>query len=188
VNASITRGGQPLPVTLRWGPALGSGITVKSRSYNPPPQPIFYKDGKVTRVAPAKIADQATQEGVFGFAGGLPTPDASLILESLGWLALANSVVCVIAIGVASLTGSRPGTITALIAWELVLSPLIVQASSLGSLRRGLLDSVLLFLKPGPATGPPVIPMTVVAAIVVASLWLLAAATAGARRMQTRDA
>jgi hypothetical protein len=125
---------------------------------------------------------------VFGFAGGLPTPDASLILQSLGWLAVANSVVCVIAIGVASLTGSRPGTITALIAWELVLSPLIVQATSLGSFRRGLLDSVLLFLKPGPATGPPVIPMPVVVAIVVGTVWLLVASAAGAWRMQTRDA
>ena len=36
----------------------------------------------------------------FGFAGGLPTPSVSLILESVAWLALANSVVCVIAIGV----------------------------------------------------------------------------------------
>ena len=65
----MTRGGQPLPVTLRWGPALGSGIVVKSRTYNPPPQPMFYKDGKVTRVAPAKIAAQPVQEGTFGFAG-----------------------------------------------------------------------------------------------------------------------
>jgi hypothetical protein len=96
--------------------------------------------------------------------------------------------VCVIAIGVASLTGSRPGTITALIAWELVLSPLIVQATSLGSFRRGLLDSALLFLKPGPATGPPVIPMPVVVAIVVGTVWLLVASAAGAWRMQTRDA
>ena len=63
----------------------------------------------------------------FGFAGGLPTPSLSLILESAAWLALANGVVCVIAIGLASLTGSRPGTITALIGWELVLSPLLVQ-------------------------------------------------------------
>ena len=125
---------------------------------------------------------------MFAFAGGLPTPGASLILQSIGWLVVANSVVCVIAIGVASLTGSRPGTITALIAWELVLSPLIVEATSLGSSRRGLLDSVLLFLKPGPATGPPVIPMPVVVAIVVASVWLLVASAAGAWRMQTRDA
>lgn len=125
---------------------------------------------------------------VFAFAGGLPTPGVSLILQSIGWLVVANSVVCVIAIGVASLTGSRPGTITALIAWELVLSPLIVQATSLGSFRRGVLDSVLLFLKPGPATGPPVIPMPVMVAIVVASVWLLVASAAGAWRMQTRDA
>jgi hypothetical protein len=125
---------------------------------------------------------------VFAFAGGLPTPNASLILRSLGWLAVANSVVCVIAIGVASLTGSRPGTITALIAWELVLSPLIVQATSLGSFRRGLLDSALLFLKPGPSTGFPVIPMPVIVAIVVAVGWLLVASAAGAWRTQTRDA
>ena len=125
---------------------------------------------------------------VFGFAGGVSTPGASLILQSLGWLALANSVVCVIAIGVASLTGSRPGTITALIAWELVLSPLIVQATSLGSLRRGLLDSALQFLKPGPSTGFPVIPMPVAVALVVAVVWLLIWSAAGAWRMQTRDA
>ena len=69
VTASLSRGGQALPVTLRWGPALGSGITVKSRSYNPPPQPLFYKDGKVTRVTSAKISAQPVQEGTFGFAG-----------------------------------------------------------------------------------------------------------------------
>ena len=125
---------------------------------------------------------------VFGVAGGLSTPDASLILESLGWLMLANSVACAIAVGVASLTGSRPGTITALIAWELVLSPLIVQSASLGSLRRGVLMSVMQFLKPGPATGPPVVLMPVVVAIVVTIVWLLSASAAGAWRMQTRDA
>lgn len=123
-----------------------------------------------------------------GFAGGLATPSLSVILQSVAWLALANSVVCVIALGLASLTGSRPGTITALIGWELVLSPLVVQASSLGSLRRGVLDSVLLFLKPGPATGPPVVPMPVVVAIVVTVVWLVIASAAGAWRMQTRDA
>jgi hypothetical protein len=125
---------------------------------------------------------------VFGFAGGLPTPDVTLILQSLAWLALANSVVCVIAIGVASLTGSRTGTITALIGWELVLSPLLVQAVSLGSLRRGLLDAVLAFLKPGPASGAPVIPMPVAVAIVATIAWLLILPALGAWRMRTRDA
>ena len=69
VSASVTKDGQPVPATLKWGPALGSGITVKSRTYNPAPQPIFFKDGKVSRVAPNKIAEQPVQEGTFGFAG-----------------------------------------------------------------------------------------------------------------------
>jgi hypothetical protein len=124
----------------------------------------------------------------FGFAGGLATPSVSVILESVAWLALANSVVCVIAIGVASLTGSRPGTITALIGWQLVLSPLLVQATKLGSLRSGLLDGVMLFLKPGPASGAPTITMSVVVAVLVLAAWVLALPTLGAWRTRTRDA
>jgi YidC/Oxa1 family membrane protein insertase len=69
VTASVTVNGNAVPTTIKWGPALGSGLTVKSRSYNPPPQPIFFRDGKVTRVSPAKIAEQPTQDGAFGFAG-----------------------------------------------------------------------------------------------------------------------
>lgn len=124
----------------------------------------------------------------FGFAGGLATPSLSLILESAAWLALANGLVCVIAIGMAALTGSRPGTITALVGWELVLSPMLVQSASLGSLRRGLLDGVLLFLKPGPMAGAPLVLMPVAVAVLVAALWLLVLPALGAWRMQTRDA
>jgi len=124
----------------------------------------------------------------FGFAGGLPTPSASLILESVAWLALANSAVCIIAIGLGSLTGSRPGTITALIGWQLVLGPLLVQSSNLGSLRNGLLDGVMVFLKPGPASGAPTITMSVVVAVAVLCAWLLALPMLGAWRSRTRDA
>ena len=69
-----------------------------------------------------------------------------------------------------------------------MLSPLVVQATSLGALRRGLLDSVLIFLKPGPLTGSPVIPMPVVVAVVVTIGWLLVLPALGAWRMHTRDA
>ena len=68
-RAALTKDGQPQPTTLRWGPALGSGIVVKSRTYNPPPQPLYFKDGKVTRVTPAKIAQQPAVDGLFEFAG-----------------------------------------------------------------------------------------------------------------------
>jgi YidC/Oxa1 family membrane protein insertase len=69
VAASITRDGQPLPVTLRWGPALGSGLVASSMTYSPPPQAVFFTDGKMTREAPAKLAEQPAPEGAFGFAG-----------------------------------------------------------------------------------------------------------------------
>jgi hypothetical protein len=124
----------------------------------------------------------------FAFAGGLPTPTLAVVVQAAAWLALANSAVCVIAVGLASLTGSRPGTITALIGWELVLSPLIVQAVSLGSLRRGLLDAALIFLKPGPASGVPLVQMSVALAVVVTIAWLLVVPVLGAWRMRTRDA
>ena len=124
----------------------------------------------------------------YGLAGGAATPSLSLVLESAAWLALANGTVCVIAIGVATLTGSRPGTITALIGWELVLSPLLVQAHSLGSLRNGLLDGVLLFLKPGPSSGAPALSMSVAVAIAVTALWVAILPALGAWRTQTRDA
>jgi ABC-type transport system involved in multi-copper enzyme maturation permease subunit len=124
----------------------------------------------------------------FVFAGGLATPSVSLILESIAWLALANSVVCVIAIGLASLTGSRPGTITTLIGWQLVLGPLLVQSTNLGSLRNGLLDGVMLFLKPGPASGAPTITMSVGVAVVVICAWLMSLPVLGAWRSRTRDA
>lgn len=89
VTVSITQGGRELPATLEWGPALGTGIVPKSRTYNPPPQPIFFKDGKVTRVTQAKISQQPTQEGTFGFVGAddhyfltaLVTPPTPLKVE-----------------------------------------------------------------------------------------------------------
>ena len=123
----------------------------------------------------------------FGFAGGLATPSLSVVLEGALWLALANGVVCVIAVGLACLTGSRPGTITALIGWELILSPMLVQSTSLGSARNGLLDGVLLFLKPGPVQGP-VLTMAVAVAVAVTMLWAAVLPALGAWRMQTRDA
>lgn len=68
-TANVSQGTQDLVPAVQWGPALGSGIVASSRTYNPPPQPIFYKDGKVSRIATGKIAANASQDGVFGFAG-----------------------------------------------------------------------------------------------------------------------
>ena len=71
VSATVTRDGQPVATTIVWGPALGRGITPKASysTYSPPIQPIFFKDGDVTRVAPDKISAQPVAEGTFGFVG-----------------------------------------------------------------------------------------------------------------------
>ena len=70
VTASVWVNGSQVPTTLRWGPALGSGITSgSSTAYNPPPQPIYFTNGKVSRIAPDKIAEQPVLDGAFGFAG-----------------------------------------------------------------------------------------------------------------------
>ncbi len=69
VTAAVTRGGQSLPITVEWGPAIGSGIVQKSRTYNPPSQPIVYQDGTVSRVSVDKIPAQPVYEGAFKFVG-----------------------------------------------------------------------------------------------------------------------
>ncbi len=68
-TARVTRGGSDLLPTVEWGPALGTGLVASARTYNPPPQPIFYRDGKVSRIKNTKIAENAVQDGTFGFAG-----------------------------------------------------------------------------------------------------------------------
>jgi len=68
VTAAVSKGEAMVPA-IDFGPALGTGTVVSTRTYNPLPQPIFFHDGSVTRVKPAKIADYAQQDGTFGFAG-----------------------------------------------------------------------------------------------------------------------
>jgi YidC/Oxa1 family membrane protein insertase len=70
-TASVSVGGRDLVPTVEWGPGIGTGVVTSSSmsTYSPPPQPIFYRDGKVTRVKNTKIQESAVQEGVFGFAG-----------------------------------------------------------------------------------------------------------------------
>jgi YidC/Oxa1 family membrane protein insertase len=68
-SAAVSKDGKELVPAVEWGPALGSGVVPSSRSYNPGAQPIFYRDGSVSRIASAKVPANASQDGVFGFAG-----------------------------------------------------------------------------------------------------------------------
>jgi len=68
-SASAGRSGKDLQPIVQWGPAIGSGVVASSRSYNPASQPIFYREGTVNRVAPAKVPENAVQDGRIPFAG-----------------------------------------------------------------------------------------------------------------------
>src|SRR6266542_2552493 len=68
-SAAVSQGGKPVVPTVLFGPGIGSGIVTSTRTYNPPPQPIFYRDGSVSRIKENKVAQSPVQEGLFGFAG-----------------------------------------------------------------------------------------------------------------------
>lgn len=93
------------------------------------------------------------------------------------------------AVGLGSLTGSLAITLTALIGWELVLSPQLLDASSFGSAREGLLDGALVRIEPHPLPhGTPHLSMSATLVIVVMALWPLLLGALGAWRTATRDA
>ncbi|MFZ0376227.1 MAG: hypothetical protein WAL38_00220 [Solirubrobacteraceae bacterium] len=122
----------------------------------------------------------------FVFAGSLPTPGASLILESAAWLVLSNALLVGLAVGVGSLTGSRALALTAVIGWQAIVTEALLGVTSLGSVRDGLLTPALSQLAPFKIdTG---VAMASSVAVAVALAWLLVPAAVGAWRTQTRDA
>ena len=125
--------------------------------------------------------------GTFALAEGGPTPDASTLLW--GWLfaLLANGLLCVVAVGLSTLLDSKPATITALIGWQLVLSPIVVGINSLGSVREVLLDAPLLHIDPFGGHDVKV-GMSLAAIVATLALWPLIATALGAWRARTMDA
>jgi YidC/Oxa1 family membrane protein insertase len=67
-SARVSKGTEIVPA-VQWGPSIGNGRVENTRTYNPSSQPVFFRDGKVTRVKPTKIAEYAAQDAAFGFAG-----------------------------------------------------------------------------------------------------------------------
>jgi YidC/Oxa1 family membrane protein insertase len=68
-TAEVSEKGNTLNPTVDWGPALNTGVVSGGMIYAPAPQPIFYRDRKVTRVAIGSIDEHRQVQGAFGFAG-----------------------------------------------------------------------------------------------------------------------
>lgn len=122
----------------------------------------------------------------FLFAGGLPTPSLGDVLQGAAWVALANSLLATLAVGIGSVTGSRGVTLTALIGWEMVATPIILNISSLGSVRDLPLTAALGQVAPYNAgTG---VTMSIAVAVAILVGWAVVPAAIGAWRTRRRDA
>jgi len=124
--------------------------------------------------------------GTFAFAGNNPTPSASLVLQGAGWIALANIVITTLAVGVGALTSSRALTLISVIGLQTIVTQLLVNVTSLGSVRDVLPSAALGQLVPvGSGFG---VAMATGVAIAVIAGWTVIPALVGAWRTSTRDA
>jgi ABC-type transport system involved in multi-copper enzyme maturation permease subunit len=144
----------------------------------------------------ATVAYAVSLLGTFTLADSTPTPSFADVLNGFGFTLLSTGVVCAIAVGLASLTTSRPATLVALIGWQLVASPILTNISSLGSSRKLVLREAIAHFSPvsldgggghGPARGGAVT-MGSATAIIVMLVWLVVFLALGAWRTRTMDA
>jgi len=135
----------------------------------------------------AGFAVTATASNVF--AGSLQAPSGTLLVETAAWLALVSALSLVLALAVSSVVGSRGTTIGIVFAWQIVVTPLLLQIKALGSLREGLLGAATKGLEPSALLSEPNrVGMSVAAAVVVTVVWVTVALALGAWRTATRDA
>jgi ABC-type transport system involved in multi-copper enzyme maturation permease subunit len=127
--------------------------------------------------------------GTYAFASGTPTPSTSTVINGLLFTLFASGVICVVAVGLASLTASRPAALTALIGWQLVASPILASISSLGSPRKLILSQAIVHFSPVQVSDRGgTIAMSQGLAIVVVLGWLALFLALGAWRTRTMDA
>jgi ABC-type multidrug transport system permease subunit len=120
---------------------------------------------------------------------GYLAPSGTLLLQSAGWLALSTAVAMVLALGVASLVGSRGTSIGILLGWWIVAMPLLQAMGVLGSLRQGFVGAAIERVGPSALVPPePTVSMSLGVAVAVLLTWMAAPLAAGAWRTATRDA
>jgi hypothetical protein len=127
--------------------------------------------------------------GAWETTHGYLAPSGALLLKSAGWLALSTAVAMVLALGVASLVGSRGTSIGILLGWWLVAMPVLQVMGVLGSLRQGIVGAAIDRIGPVPLVpSDPAVSMSLVAAVVVLLGWAVVPLAVGGWRTATRDA
>ncbi|TMK60394.1 MAG: hypothetical protein E6G60_13640 [Actinobacteria bacterium] len=127
-----------------------------------------------------------------GFAGSLAAPSAGLLAGTVLWLLVEIAFYFAVALGLASLLGSRAQTIAILLAWRMAVTPILLSIGALGVARDAVPGAAFNRLAPD-AIGKYVqeggaVSMSVIAAIVALVAWTAIAVSLGAWRTATRDA
>jgi hypothetical protein len=124
------------------------------------------------------------------FAGYLEAPTKETVMWGMAWALVHSAVWFTVALGVASLVGSRTTAIAIVLGWQFVVEPVLGVIDSSGrALRYAGLGVALERLAPrgfGLGQPPAGEPSVVVAAVAVLT-WIVVALAAGAWRTQTRD-
>jgi hypothetical protein len=123
------------------------------------------------------------------FAGGLPTPSASFVADGVLWVCGAQLVMCVLALGVGGLTGSRSASLTILIAWQVIGGRVLASANVFGDGRDAIPNVALGALKPGQSLSDNFgLSMGAGVAVAVLAGWVIVWLALGARKTLVRDA
>jgi ABC-type transport system involved in multi-copper enzyme maturation permease subunit len=132
--------------------------------------------------------------GIYALASGTPTPSGALAVNGLLFTLFSTGVVCVVAVGFSSLSGSRPAALTVLIGWQLIASRILENIESLGGSRKLILSQAVAHFSPidlgehhGPRGGATVT-MSTGTAVIVALVWIVVFLALGAWRTRTTDA
>jgi ABC-2 type transport system permease protein len=121
-------------------------------------------------------------------------PGIGTMIEGGLWVLLAATLTYLLALGIASLSGSRSITVGVLLAWQLAVSQLLLQVAALGAARQGIPGAALGRLLPAALRGGERLSgevsatMSLAVAGLVIAAWALIPLVAGAWRTQTRDA
>lgn len=122
-------------------------------------------------------------------AGGLATPSVTLYAKAGLYVLFSASIVYVIALGLASLVGSRAAAISILIAYLLPVQQILRNISVLGRARDGLLSVAVERISPLPPPDPhDVINMSLATSLIVLAAWVVIFGGLGLWRTHTRDA
>ena len=125
--------------------------------------------------------------GSFLFAGDLPQASASLIAKYVEYAVAITAINVIIAVGLAAFTSSRI-VVGVLIAWNAIISHILLQISSLGSARKFIDVAAAEHFAPVTSDGAAVIAMTGVTAVLVLLGWTLVFTQAGRWWTTRRDA